>query len=55
MSISNLMLNFAPVSLSGQTNLKVGYRPYEEKTLNDLRAEFAQTHVFKREGKEDRF
>ena len=34
--------------------LNVGYRPYEKDMLNDLRAEFAQTHVFKRDGKDDR-
>ena len=44
-SISNLMLNFAPVTLSGQPSLTVGYRPYEKDTLHDLRAEFPQTHV----------
>ena len=54
MSISNLMLNFAPVTLSGTTTLTVGYRPYEKDTLNELRAEFAQTHVFKRDGKENK-
>ena len=53
-SISNLMLNFVPVTLSGQTSLTVGYRPYEKDTLIDLRAEFPQTHVFKRDGKENR-
>ena len=54
MSISNLMLNFAPVTLAGKTTLNVGYRPYEKDMLNDLRAEFAQTHVFKRDGKDNR-
>ena len=54
MSISNLMLNFVPVALSGTTTLNVGYRPYEKDMLNDLRAEFAQTHVFKRDGKDNR-
>ena len=54
MSISNLVLNFAPVTLSGQTTLTVGYRPYEKDTLDDLRAEFPQTHVFKRDAKENR-
>ena len=53
-SISNLLLNFAPITLSGKTRLNVGYRPYEEDTLNDLRTEFAQTHVFKRDGKDNR-
>ena len=48
------MLNFAPVTLSVETTLNVGYRSYEKDTLNDLRAEFAQTHVFKRDGKDNR-
>ncbi len=48
------MLNFAPVTLSGETTLNVGYRSYEKDTLKNLRAEFAQTHVFKRDGKDNR-
>lgn len=48
------MLNLAPVTLSGEMTLNVGYRPYEKGTLNGLRAEFAQIHVFKRDGKDDR-
>ncbi|MYJ95822.1 MAG: hypothetical protein F4053_09630 [Proteobacteria bacterium] len=54
MSISNLMLNFAPVTLSGETILDVGYRRYDKDTLHELRAEFAQTHVFKRDSKNNR-
>ena len=48
------MLNLAQVTLSGEMTLKVGYCPYEKDMLNDLRAEFAQTHVFKRDGQDDR-
>ena len=51
-SISALMLNFAPVTLTGETKLNIGYRPYTEDRLNGLRAEFWQTHVFKRNGKD---
>ena len=54
MSISSLMLNFAPVTLSGETILNVGYRRYDKDMLIELRAEFAQTHVFKRDGKNNR-
>ena len=54
MSISNLMLNFAPVTLSGETILDVGYRRYDKDMLKELRAEYAQTHVFKRDGKNNR-
>lgn len=53
MSISNLMLNFAPITISGVTKLNIGYRPYTKDRLNDLRAEFWQTHVFKRDSKDD--
>ena len=53
MSISNLMLNFAPVTLAGETALNIGYRPYSRDKLHNLRAEFAHTHVFKRDGKND--
>ena len=53
MSISNLMLNFAPVTLTGETTVNIGYRPYARDRLHDLRAEFGQTHVFKRDGKDD--
>ena len=52
-SISNLMLNFALVTLTGETTLNIGYRPYTKDRLHDLRAEFGQTHVFKRDGKND--
>lgn len=51
MSVSNLTLNFAPVTLSGETTLNVGYRPYEKDRLNDLRSSFGQTHVFKRDAR----
>ena len=48
MSNFNLMLNFAPLTLSGETTLNIGYRAYDEDRLKELRAEFGQTHVFKR-------
>ena len=47
MSIANLMLNFAPVALVGETTTMVGYRPYTKDALRDLRTQFGQTHVFK--------
>ena len=53
MSISNLMLNFVPVTLVGETALNIGYRPYSKDKLHNLRVEFAHTHVFKRDGKND--
>ncbi len=54
MSTSNLTLNFSPVTLSGKTTLHIGYRAYDQESLNELRAEFGQTHVFKRDGKDDK-
>ena len=53
MSISNLTINFALVTLTGETTLNIGYRPYAKDRLHELRAEFGQTHVFKRDGKDD--
>ena len=47
------MLNFAPVTLTGDTRLNVGYRPYTEDGLNELRTTHGPTHVFKRDGKND--
>ncbi|GEM_PF-1764450 len=34
---SNLLLNFAPVTLSGRKTLKVGCRPFKKQTLSELR------------------
>ena len=48
MSVSSLLLNFLPVALRGETRIFVGYRPYEQETLEELRQEFGQSHVFKR-------
>ena len=53
MSIPNLLLNFAPVTLTGNTSLHIGCHPYTEDRLSDLRAEHWQTHVFKRDAKDD--
>lgn len=53
MSKHTLSLNFSPVCLSGETTINVGYRPYHEDVLRDLRAEFGATHVFKREREDD--
>ena len=50
-SLSNLLLNFAPVTLTGDTTQTVGQRPYDKNRLNDLRAEYGSTHVFKRDGR----
>ncbi len=53
MSKQPLSINFVPVDLNGGTLINVGYRPYDEEVLRDLRAEFGTTHVFKREWEDD--
>ena len=53
MSISHLALNFASVRLSGETTVVVGYRGYNKEQLDGLRGEFAETHVFKRDGRNE--
>ncbi|WP_034826052.1 argonaute/piwi family protein [Hyphomonas pacifica] len=50
---TSLLLNFLPVSLSGDTRIHVGYRPYNEDVLRELREEFGESHVFKRDYQED--
>ena len=45
----NLLLNFAPVSLSGDTVIDVGYQPYEDELLIRLRNNYRGTHVFRRD------
>lgn len=46
----NLTLNFAPLSLEGETSVQVGSQPYDAERLADLRNEFRTTHVFRRDG-----
>lgn len=52
MTIANLCLNFASVSLSGGTVIKVGYRKYSAELLQELRDKFHETHIF-RWGRQD--
>ena len=49
MPTHGLSLNFSPTHLSGEAVIAVGYRPYSETLLHDLREEFGATHVFQRE------
>jgi len=53
MSKQFLSLNFAPVDLIGDSEISVGFRPYEEDVLRELRAEFSETHVFRRDWEMD--
>lgn len=52
MSMS-LLLNFLPVTLRGDTQICLGYRPYSKDVLNELRTEFSDSHVFKRSVRDD--
>lgn len=45
-----LMLNFAPLGMAGDTKVEVGRQPFDETLLRDLKSEFADTHVFRRDG-----
>ncbi len=53
MSGNNLRLNFAPVKITGETIIQVGYRSFEKDILSDLRREFAKTHVFRTDRQDD--
>jgi len=53
MSQQLLSLNFAPVSLTGESEISVGFRSYDEEVLRELRAEFSETHVFRRDWEMD--
>ncbi|MDX3928150.1 MAG: hypothetical protein QHC90_20390 [Shinella sp.] len=51
--MSQLSLNFAPLSVGGGTSVLVGRQPFDAERLADLRSEFAETHVFYRSGADD--
>lgn len=46
MTNANLSLNFAPVSMSGDTKVSAGTCTYSPETLQELRAAHAESHVF---------
>ncbi len=50
MSDAHLSLNFAPVQITGETEIDVGHRTYDKGLLAELRSEFALTHVVRRDG-----
>lgn len=43
-------LNFAPISIAGEKDILTGRQPYNADHLKILRAEYSDTHVFKRSG-----
>jgi hypothetical protein len=42
---SNLRLNFAPITLTGELSIKVGHRAYDAELLRELRTRHRETHV----------
>jgi hypothetical protein len=48
--MGRFLLNFAPLSLRGDATVLIGRQPYDRDRLNELRAEFRDTHVFQRNG-----
>lgn len=51
--MSQLSLNFAPLSITGDTSVVIGRQPFDVERLADLRAEFVDSHVFHRSGVDD--
>lgn len=49
----NYTLNFAPISLTGETKVFVGTQPYTKEALAELRQQYRDTHVFRRRGRDD--
>ncbi|WP_421521875.1 argonaute/piwi family protein [Ochrobactrum quorumnocens] len=43
-------INFSPVEMTGQAKVLVGRQPFDVDRLNELRDEFRETHVFRRDG-----
>ena len=53
MGSKNLKLNFAPVGLRGDTEIHVGFCPFDVDILASLRKEFGETHVFRTHREDD--
>lgn len=51
--MSKYELNFAPIGLTGETATLIGRQPYNLDRLNELKSEFADSHVFRRDGFND--
>lgn len=51
--MAKFTLNLAPVELSGETKILVGRQPYDRDRLIELRRDFRETHVFRRDGTDD--
>src|SRR5437660_1603883 len=52
-NMSNYSLNFAPITLTGQTTVFAGTQSYNKEALRELRREYRTTHIFQRRGRDD--
>ena len=49
-TMAKYTINFAPVDLTGRTRILVGRQPFDATKLEELRSNFNDTHVFRRDG-----
>jgi hypothetical protein len=49
----NLTINFAPLTVTGNTKILIGRQPFDAEHLAELRRDFVDTHVFRRDGSND--
>ncbi|ASP34998.1 hypothetical protein [Labrenzia sp. VG12] len=47
--MAHYSINFAPLSVGGDTTALIGRQPYDDEHLRELRQEFSRTHVFRRD------
>ena len=47
--MSNYTINFAPIDIHGESRVLIGRQSYEKERLEELRREFGETHVFRRD------
>ena len=46
-------INFAPISVRGNTTVLIGRQHYDSDRLDELHRELCETHVFRRDGIDD--
>ncbi|TBE31668.1 argonaute/piwi family protein [Rhizobium ruizarguesonis] len=49
----SLTINFAPLNVVGKTTVQIGRQAFDPDRLRNLRIDFSNTHVFRRDGKAD--
>jgi hypothetical protein len=48
--MATFTINFAPIEISGNSQVLAGYQPYDSDRLDSLRKEHRSTHIFRRDG-----